>query len=335
MGFTILLSDLIEAKGLNYLKRFGEVIISYGDPGIFANMLKGADAVITKFQKVEKEQIKKARQLKVIGKHGIGVDNIDLAYATQQGIKVVNVPKVSAETVAEFAVAAVLALARRIPQANCSLKNNSWDREQFIGSNFKDSVVGIIGFGGIGRLVATKLIPLGFKIIAFDPYVAQTALKVQLVPFRQLLRESDFITLHVPLQQKTTFLLDQEEFALMKRNAYLINLSRARVVNNQALEKALENKQLQGAWLDVFVQEPLDLRQKLFKRQDVVVTPHIAAFTRETQQQISLQISQEVVRVLQGKTAHHIVFPGEQAVDQKSSLNQALKKEGGSSGYLF
>ena len=247
------------------------------------------------------EVVDAARRLRVIGRAGIGVDNIDVAAATRRGIAVMNTPGGNNVTTAEHAISMLLALARSIPQATASMKAGRWDKSRFTGSEVCGKVLGVVGMGNIGRLVAERAQGLKMKVIAFDPFITgekAQQLEVELVTFDGLLERADFISLHTPLLPETRNLIDAAALAKMKPTARLINCARGGIVDEAALAKALREKKLAGAALDVFEQEPAPADHPLLQLDSVICTPHLGAATAEAQVAVSVAIAEQIVDFL-------------------------------------
>jgi D-3-phosphoglycerate dehydrogenase len=244
-----------------------------------------------------------------VGRAGIGVDNIDLEAATERGIVVVNAPTGNIISAAEHAIALMMALARHIPDASASLKSGHWDRKRFMGLEVRGKTLGILGLGQVGSEVTRRARGLEMRVIAHDPFVPEErarALGIELVPFQQLLRESDFLTVHTTLSEKTRSLIGEAELKEMKPTARLINTARGGIVNEEALEKALSEGRLAGAALDVFEKEPLT-DHPLFGNEQVIATPHLGASTAEAQERVSQDVAEQIIAVLKGEPAQYAV----------------------------
>lgn len=256
---------------------------------------------------VTAELIAKAPKLKAIGRAGIGVDNIDIPAASAANIAVMNTPLANATSTAEHAIALIFSIARLIPQANQSTHAGKWEKNEFTGSEITHKTLGIIGCGNIGKIVADRALGLKMKVNVFDPALTaeQAAeLGTTKVDFDTLLQQSDFITLHTPLTEKTRNILDKKAFAQMKDSVYIINAARGGLIDENALKAALDNHQITGVALDVYETEPLR-EHALFNHPRVVMTPHIAASTVEAQANVALQIADQVGNyLLQGRLQH-------------------------------
>jgi D-3-phosphoglycerate dehydrogenase len=268
------------------------------------------DALIVRSQtKVGAEVIESAKKLKVIGRAGVGIDNIDVDAATRKGIVVVNAPTGNIIAAAEHTIALMLALARNIPQANSHLKSGKWRREEFVGTEIRNKTLGIIGLGNVGSEVAKRVQSFEMRVIAHDPFVSKDYahnLKVELVSMDQLLEEADFITLHVPLTATTTKLIGRKELAKLKPTTRIINCARGGVIDEEALLEAIKAGKIAGAAFDVFDHEPIT-DSPLFKEDKIIVTPHLGASTIEAQTSVAKDVAAEVLAVLQGQFSRYAV----------------------------
>lgn len=246
--------------------------------------------------KVTAEVIERGVRLKVIGRAGTGVDNVDVEAATRHGIAVMNTPGGNAISVAEHAFALMLAMARHIPHANDSLKQAKWDKKSFLGTELKDKILGILGLGKIGAEVARRALAFKMKVLAYDPFVAERVAKdlgVHLVSLDHVLKESDYLSLHLALTPETRHFIDAAKLSTMKPTARLINCARGEVIDEAALHEALVAKRIAGAALDVFAEEPPQNR-KLLDLPNLICTPHIGASTIEAQENVGLEIAEQI-----------------------------------------
>ena len=254
-----------------------------------------------------------APRLKVIGRAGIGVDNIDLKAATRKGVVVMNAPGGNTVTTAEHAIAMMLSLARNIPQATASLRDAKWEKKQLMGVEVSGKTLGIFGLGNIGHIVADRARGLKMKVIASDPYVSKEAagrLGVALMSFEEVLAKSDFISLHVPRLKETANMINADTLAKMKPGVRLINCSRGEVVNLEDLENAIESGHVAGAALDVFPQEPPDASLKILKNPKVILSPHLGASTGEAQVNVARMIAEQMsAYLLEGVITNAVNFP--------------------------
>ena len=266
--------------------------------------LPGADAVLIRSAtQMDPEAIAAGKQLKVIARAGVGLDNVDVKAATQAGVMVVNAPTSNIVSAAELAVALLLSAARNIVPANLALKNGEWKRSKYNGVELSEKTVGIVGLGRIGVLVAQRLSAFGVKLIAYDPYVqpARAAqIGVRLVPLDELMRESDFITVHLPKTAETAGLIGEEQLKLAKPTMYLINAARGGIVDEDALYRAISEGRVAGAGLDVYAKEPCT-DSPLFGLETVVATPHLGASTDEAQEKAGISVAKSVRLALAGE----------------------------------
>jgi len=262
--------------------------------------------------KVTSKVLEQARNLKVIGRAGIGVDNVDIPAATARGIIVMNTPFGNSITTAEHAISLMLALARQIPEADASTRAGKWEKNKFMGVEIFGKTLGVIGCGNIGSIVADRAIGLRMKVIAFDPFLSQERaadLGVEKVEIDDLFRRADFITLHAPLTDKTRNIVNAGAIKNMKRGVRIINCARGGLVDEGALYEALKNGQVAGAAFDVFVTEPAT-ENPLFHLPNVVCTPHLGAATSEAQENVALQIAEQMSDyLLRGAITNAINFP--------------------------
>jgi D-3-phosphoglycerate dehydrogenase len=259
-----------------------------------------------------------AKKLKVIGRAGIGVDNVDVPAATQRGIVVMNTPHGNSVTTAEHTLAMIFALARQIPDANATTQAGKWEKNKYVGMELYGKTLGILGCGNIGALVAERALGLKLKVITYDPFLSDDKAKqmgVVKVSLDDLFALSDIITLHVPLNEQTRNIISAEALAKCKKGVRIINCARGGLVDEAALKSALESKQVGGAALDVFLEEPA-LSNPLFGMENVVCTPHLGASTAEAQENVALQVAEQVADfLLSGAVAHAVNTPALSAED--------------------
>jgi D-3-phosphoglycerate dehydrogenase len=307
----ILVADPIAAEGLHALQDYGEVVVGPGLPrDRFLAEVAEADALIVRSQtRVTAEVIGASRRLRVIGRAGIGVDNVDVEAASRRGIVVVNAPTAVVVAAAEHTIALILALCRRIPQAHQSVAAGRWERGKFVGTELRGKTVGVVGLGNIGAEVAHRLQAFDVQILGSDPFVSSdyaARLGVELLPLPALLARADLITIHVPLTAATRDLIGAPELAQLKPGARLVNCARGGVVNEAALVDALERGHLAGAALDVFAEEP-PTNRALLASDRVVLTPHLGASTEEAQVAASVEVARQVIAVLEGQPVRYAV----------------------------
>ena len=300
----VLVADPIAEAGINRLREHAEVDVELKQsPASLIARIPDYDALIVRSEtRVDARVIEAGRRLKVIGRAGAGIDNIDVDAATRAGVLVVNAPSGNTIAAAEHTMAMMLALARHIPQADQAVKAGRWERSRFLGTELREKVLGVVGLGSIGREVAHRAQAFGMRVIATDPMLSEeraSQLSVRLVPFDQLMAEADLVTLHVPLTRETHHLIDARALARAKPGVRLINVARGGIVDETALRDALRDGQVAGAALDVFEQEPPG-ENPLLSLPQVVTTPHLGASTEEAQISVALEISDQVLAVLDG-----------------------------------
>ncbi len=307
----ILVADPIAEEGIQFLSSHAQVDVK---TKLELDQLKAIigdyDALVVRSQtRVGAEVIRSGKKLKVIGRAGVGIDNIDVEAATRNGIVVVNAPTGNIIAAAEHTIALMLALARNVPQANSYLKSGQWRRDQFVGTEIRSKTLGIIGLGNVGSEVAKRVQAFEMHVIAHDPFVSKDYahnLKVDLVSMDQLLKESDFITLHVPLTATTKKLIGDRELAQLKPTARIINCARGGVIDEKALLAAIKAGKVAGAAFDVFDHEPLT-DSPLFREDKIIVTPHLGASTVEAQTSVARDVATEVMAVLHGQFSKYAV----------------------------
>ncbi|MBC7324298.1 MAG: phosphoglycerate dehydrogenase [Moorella sp. (in: Bacteria)] len=302
----VLALDGIDPKGLDLLREAGLEVTADGkmNEEELKEAIRDYEALVVRSAtRVTGAAINAARKLKIIGRAGVGTDNIDVTAATERGVVVVNAPEGNTIAAAEHTVAMMLALARNIPQASASLKQGIWEKKKYVGVELRGKTLGIIGLGKIGREVARRARGLEMKIIAYDPYVDQEQaahLEVELVPLEEVLKAADFVTVHLPLTRDTRHLLDREKINLLKPGARVLNVARGGIIDEAALYEALKSGKLGGAALDVFEEEPLKA-SPLLELDNVIVTPHLGASTAEAQVAVAVEVARDVVRCLRGE----------------------------------
>jgi len=270
----------------------------------------GYDALVVRSEtKVTKAIIDAAGSLQVVGRAGIGVDNIDLEAATEKGVVVVNAPTGNVISAAEHAIALMLSLSRHIPAANASLRSGKWERGRFQGIEVRGKTLGIVGLGQVGSEVARRAKGLEMRVLGYDPFVPEErarVLGVDLVSMEALIKESDFITVHTTLTEGTKHLIGEKELRAMKPSARVINTARGGIVDEAALKTALDEGWIAGAAIDVFEKEPLT-SHPLFESDKVVVTPHLGASTAEAQERVAVDVAEQIMAVLRGEPARYAV----------------------------
>ena len=301
----ILVSDPLPDDIVDSLRKEAEVVVAVGlsSADLAKKVAEGFDALVVRSQsKVTREVVEAGKGLRIIGRAGVGVDNIDVEAATARGIVVVNSPEGNTISAAEHTFGLLMAAARRVPQAHASMQRGEWDRKSFTGLELYNKTLGVVGFGRIGREVAFRAAAFRMKILAFDPFINEEFARekgAELCTLDDLLSRSDFVTLHSPKTPETANLINAERLARMKPTAILVNCARGGIVDEAALYEALSSKKLGGAALDVFLNEPLG-DSPLLKLSNVVTTPHLAASTHEAQERVAVDVAEQVLEVLRG-----------------------------------
>ncbi len=317
MTAKVLISDALSPAAVAIFKDRGlevEFQPNLGkDKEKLAEAIDGFDGLaIRSATKVTSKILEKAKNLKVIGRAGIGVDNVDIPAATARGIIVMNTPFGNSITTAEHAITLMLALARQIPEADASTRAGKWEKNKFLGVEIFGKTLGVIGCGNIGSIVADRAIGMKMKVIAYDPYLSDERaldLGVEKIGLEEVLRRADFITLHTPLTEKTRNIVNAETLKLTKKGLRLINCARGGLVDEEALFEALSTGRIAGAALDVFATEPA-ADSPLFALPNVVCTPHLGAATTEAQENVALQIAEQMSDYLvRGAISNAVNFP--------------------------
>ncbi len=310
----ILVADPISQKGIDVLAADPAVQVDVKlkqSEDELAGIIGNYDALVVRSEtKVTKRVIDNAHKLQVIGRAGVGVDNIDLDAAKANGIIVVNTPGGNTVAAAEHTFGMILALARNVPQAHHDLKDGNWNRSKYTGTELRSKVLGILGLGRIGKEVAKFAAAFGMKVLAYDPFLtkeAASSLTVKLVDFETVLKEADFLTVHMPLTPESRKLISAEQFALMKDGACVVNCARGGIVCEEALYQAIVAGKVKGAALDVFEKEP-QVCSPLFALDQVIVTPHLGASTREAQINVAIEVCEDVIGILLGHEPLNPVF---------------------------
>ena len=300
----ILIADLIVESAVLSLRKYFEVTVRHFPPDELVKEIVDFDAVIVRSAtKITREVIEAGTRLKVIGRAGVGVDNIDVEAATKKGIYVVNSPSASTISVAEMTIALILALGRKVVEASIKTKKGEWPKKNYKGLELYGKKLGFVGCGRIGSEVAIRSIAFGMKPLIYDPYLpTELFLKFgaeQITDLGELFKKSDFITIHALLNDETRGMISDREFDLMKPSAYLVNCARGGIVDEDALYKALKEGKIAGAALDVFTVEPAR-EHKLFELDNLYVSPHVAASTQEAQERAGSITAEQVRLVLNG-----------------------------------
>ncbi|HLN98911.1 MAG TPA: phosphoglycerate dehydrogenase [Pyrinomonadaceae bacterium] len=296
----ILIADEVSDTGLQPLRDAGFLLEKRLrlDPGELRAALTGCAGLVVRSEtKVTSELMESASALRVIGRAGVGVDNIDVPAATERGIVVMNAPDGNTITTAEHTMALLIALARRVPQANSSLKAGRWDRKAFVGVELQGKTLGVIGMGRIGKAVAARARGFGMKIVAYDPFIAPEQARdseIELTPLNELFATADFITIHTPLTNETRGVIGREAFTLMKKGVRLVNCARGGLIDEDALYDAIKAGTVAGAALDVFVAEPPPQNHPLLLLDEVIATPHLGASTTEAQEGVAFTVAEQM-----------------------------------------
>ena len=272
-------------------------------PALLAALADASAVLIRSATKMDEEAIAAGRQLKVIARAGVGLDNVDIKAATTAGVMVVNAPTSNIISAAELTVGHILSLARHIPAAHGALAQGQWKRSKYTGVELYEKTIGIIGLGRIGALIAARMLAFGTKVVAYDPYVTAARaqqLGVTLLTLEELLAQSDFITIHMPKTPETTGMISTEQFALMKPTGFIVNVARGGLIDEDALYAALKSNRIAGAGLDVFVSEP-PTDSPLLALENVIVTPHLGASTDEAQEKAGVSVAKSVRLALDGE----------------------------------
>jgi D-3-phosphoglycerate dehydrogenase / 2-oxoglutarate reductase len=308
----VLVAEKLAPEGVAVLQEAHEVDLLLGlSRDEFLAALPEYDALLVRSGvKADAEAIAAGKRLMVIGRAGVGVDNIDIAAATAAGITVVNAPTGNTVAAAEHTLALLFALARRIPAADASMHAGEWNRSAFMGRELVDKTIGVIGLGKIGMAVADRARALGMHVVGFDPYVTADAAKlhgVSMMPIAEILALADAVTVHVPKTRDTANLISTDELASMKPEAYIINVARGGVVDEAALAAALAAGTIAGAAVDVYSSEPPAADNPLRSAPNIILTPHLGASTAEAQTRVAVEAAEQVREVLAGRSARYAV----------------------------
>jgi D-3-phosphoglycerate dehydrogenase len=302
----VLVADVISPKGVELLETGGQLLVDV-KTGLkekeLVAIVAGYSALVVRSQsKVTADVIDAAKQLKVIGRAGVGVDNVDVDAATRRGVIVMNTPSGNTVSTAEHAFSLLVSIARSIPQAHASVKEGKWDRKSFEGVELQGKTIGIFGMGRIGTEIARRAIAFGMRPVAYDPYLSPSrARSLQVELFEDLsdvLAQSDFLTMHMPLTPETKHLINAERIAKMKRGVRIVNCARGGLIDEQALYDALKSGQVAAAALDVYETEPPPVDYPLRSLPNIVFTPHLGASTAEAQESVGIEIAESIRSVL-------------------------------------
>jgi D-3-phosphoglycerate dehydrogenase / 2-oxoglutarate reductase len=312
----VLVSDPIDQAGIDILSQVATVDVKTTlKPDELVSIIGEYDALMIRSgTRVTKEIIEAGTNLKIIGRAGVGVDNVDVPAATRQGIVVVNSPEGNTIAAAEHALAMMLSLSRHIPDANASVKRGEWDRKTFVGAEVYKKTLGIVGLGKIGSHVAAVAKAMGMKLLAYDPFISTERAEqigCQLVDMEVLAQQADYITLHIPKTPETTHLINTELLAKMKPTTRIINCARGGIIDESALATAVKEGKIAGAALDVFESEPLGESNLRDVGKDIILTPHLGASTTEAQVNVAIDVAEQIRDVLLGLPARSAVnIPG-------------------------
>ena len=297
----VLISDKLSQNGIDVLNAVDGIQVIYKTnlkPEDLKKEIHDIEALIVRSStQVTKDVLAEADRLKIIGRAGIGVDNIDCAAATERGVIVINTPGGNATTTAEHTIAMLMSMSRHIPQADKSMHQGAWEKSKFIGTEITGKVLGIFGFGNIGKIVADRAKGLRMRVLVCDPFLnEQVAAKhgIELIPMDTLLERSDYITVHVPLNDTTHNLIDRKTIQTMKAGVRIINCARGGIVNESALLEGLNSGKIAGAAIDVFEEEPPQKNNPLLKHERVICTPHLGASTAEAQVNVAIQVAEQI-----------------------------------------
>ena len=303
----ILVADKISSKGVALLRRQPgfEVVEAYGStPAKILELVADVHAIAVRSEtKITAEVFAAAPLLRVVGRAGVGVDNVDVEAATERGVIVMNTPSGNTIATAELTFTHILSGARPVPQAAASMRAGKWDRKSFAGMELFRKTLGVVGLGRIGGEVAKRALAFGMRVLAYDPYLAPSrakAMQVEAVSLDELLAQADFVTVHLPLTDETRHLLDEAAFARMKAGVRVFNCARGGIVKESALLEALKSGRVAAAGLDVFEDEPLPADSELRKLPNVTLTPHLGASTAEAQDAVGVEIAEQIADVLGG-----------------------------------
>ncbi len=310
----VLVADKISPKGVAFLRQQPgfEVIEAYGSaPAKVLELVRDVHAIAVRSEtKITAEVFAAAPQLKVVGRAGVGVDNVDVEAATNHGVVVMNTPAGNTTATAELTFTHILCGARPVPQAAASMKAGQWDRKSFSGMELFRKTLGIVGLGRIGGEVAKRAQAFGMRVLAYDPYLAPSrakAMQVEGVALDELLRQSDYITVHMPLTEDTRYMIDEAAFEKCRKGVRIFNCARGGIIKESALVAALKSGQVAAAGLDVFEEEPLAKDSELRQLPNVVLTPHLGASTAEAQESVGMEIAEQIADVLNGGVIRNAV----------------------------
>lgn len=333
--YRVLVTDTLAESGLEILRAANDVDLDYR-PGLKgAELLRAvaeSDALITRSgTAVTEELVNAGNRLRIIGRAGVGLDNVDVEACTRRGILVINAPTANIMSATEHTMAMMLALCRNIPEAHASVKRGEWTRSKFMGMELSGKTLGVIGLGRIGTRVTMRARAFEMRVIAYDPYISPTVgekVGAELVPLDTLLARADVITVHTPLTDETRGMIGRSEFAKMKDGVVVLNIARGGIYDEQALGEALASGKVAGAAIDVYVAEPPAKDHPFIQAKNVILSPHIGANTVEAQDRVATQTSEMVIEALRGSifvSAVNLPFEGLSDADAAPMINLAEK----------
>jgi D-3-phosphoglycerate dehydrogenase len=301
----VLVSDSLAEEGVKRLETGTEVdVLTNLSHEELVKRIKDYDALVVRSgTKVTADVINAADKLKVIGRAGVGVDNIDVEAATKKGIVVLNAPGGNTISAAEHTIAMLLAVARNIPQANVALHNGEWNRKKYTGVEFFNKTMGIVGLGRVGAEVATRMKAFGMQILAYDPFITEdkaNQLGIKLTTVEDIVKNADFITVHTPLTNETRNLIGEKQFAMMKPGVRIVNCARGGIINEADLAKAVAEGKVAGAAIDVFTKEP-PTGSPLLEQERILTTPHLGASTAEAQINVAIAVADQILKMAKGQ----------------------------------
>lgn len=329
MTYKVLVSDPLADEGIEIIRGFCEVEINTGlSEDELVKIIGDYDGLLVRSgTQVTAKVIEAASKLKFIGRAGAGVDNIDTDAATQRGIIVANAPAGNTLAACEHTLAMMASLARKIPQANASVKKGEWKRSAFMGVELNEKTLGIVGFGRIGQELAKRAIALDMKVVAYDPYINEERAKelgVEVMTLEQLFPVADFITVHTPLIKETKHLINKDTIAVMKQGVRIINCARGGIINEDDLYEAIVAGKVAGAALDVFEDEP-PKDSKVVTLDEVITTPHLGASTVEAQLNVAVSVAKQCIEVLKGGSAKFVVNAPMVSPDQQERIDPYVR----------
>jgi D-3-phosphoglycerate dehydrogenase len=328
--YKVLIADpAIHPEGIELLKPVAEVVVmpaSYSSPKLLIDKAGDVDAILARTSVISRPVIEAAPNLKIVSRHGVGVDSVDVEACTEYGVVVTITGDANSQAVSEYAFGCLLAVANKISLADTAVKAGQWERNRFVGVELHHKVLGLIGLGRIGSRMARQAAGFEMEVLAYDPYLkAETAHQfgVTLVDLETVLRRADFVSLHVPLTTETRYLIGRAELGLMKPSAILVNTARGGLIDEQALYEALSHRRIAGAALDVFEQEPLPAGHPLTKLDNLLCSPHVAGQTEEALYKMSVGAAENILCVFRGEIPPFVVNP--EALTNTSRISWKIK----------